>query len=321
MSRIELRPLTRADLPAVCALHNRSDAFDGIRRELTLDELEEELDDERVVLATDTRLATLDGELAGYAYTFLMPSAEVLERCYVFGETDPVHRGKGVGTALMEWGVARGTEQLRTSGNHVEKYLRVDSYDFIESAHRLYARFGFEPVRWFEELLRPLTDLPPVPAVAGVRLAQWPGGHDDETLRVVKNTAFADHWGITPTTPNNWHQQLHGYGSRPDLSFVALDDTTGEPIAVCVNHRYPSDDDLLGRKDGWIMTLGTLAPWRGRGVASALVIASLHAFAAAGLTHASIGVDGDSPTGAARLYRSLGFAHEQRSITSQIVVR
>jgi GNAT superfamily N-acetyltransferase len=320
VSRIDLRPLTRDDLPAVCALHNRSELFDGVQRKLTLDELEEELDDDQIVLATDTRLALLDGEPAGYAYTILMPSSERLERCYVEGETDPVHRRKGVGSALMEWAVARGTEQLRTTGNPVEKYLRVDSYDFIETSHRLYARFGFEPVRWFEELLRPLTDLPPPPAVRGVRVEPWPAGHDEETLRVVKNTAFADHWGSTPTTPTNWHQHLHGQGSRPDLSFVAVDDATGEPVAVCINHRYPSDDEVVGRSDGWIMTLGTLAPWRGRGVASALVIASLHAFAAAGLTHASIGVDGDSPTGAARLYRSLGFEHVHRSITSQISI-
>jgi len=33
-----------------------------------------------------------------------------------------------------------------------------------------------------------------------------------------------------------------------------------------------------------------------------------------------IGVDADSPTGAARLYRNLGFTTERRSITHQIEV-
>jgi hypothetical protein len=38
------------------------------------------------------------------------------------------------------------------------------------------------------------------------------------------------------------------------------------------------------------------------------------------LTHASLGVDSDSPTGAAKLYRGLGFELSQRLITRQITI-
>jgi ribosomal protein S18 acetylase RimI-like enzyme len=91
-------------------------------------------------------------------------------------------------------------------------------------------------------------------------------------------------------------------------------------VGACLNHRYEADDAVHGRREGWIMSLSTLPQWRGRGIASALIERSLHTFAGAGLTHAAIGVDGDSPTGAARLYRSLGFEPLRRSITSQIEV-
>ncbi|MEY4339879.1 MAG: hypothetical protein RLZ14_1729, partial [Actinomycetota bacterium] len=89
----------------------------------------------------------------------------------------------------------------------------------------------------------------------------------------------------------------------------------------CLNKRYEADDKLLGRRDAWIDNLGTLPEWRGRGVATALIAASLHAFTAEGLTHASIGVDSENPSGAARLYRALGFAPVRRSITHQLQVR
>ena len=112
---------------------------------------------------------------------------------------------------------------------------------------------------------------------------------------------------------------VRGYGARPDLSVVALD-ADGAVVAHCMCSRYPEDDALLGRSDGWVSYLGTLPQWRGKGLASALIIESLHRFAADGLTHASIGVDADSPTGAARLYRSLGFEPNQRSITHEIVL-
>jgi mycothiol synthase len=316
---VELRALRPDELPAICALHNRSEAHDGVPRVLELEELEEEL--EAVSLADDLRVAEVDGALAGYAYTLLLPSDTGWERCYVLGEVDPVHRGKGAGRALLAWGVERGSEQLRGTGRDLPKYLRVDSYDYIESAHRLYARLGFTPVRWFEELIRPLSDLPPLREVPGVSLLGWPEGAEaEEESLLVKNESFADHWGSTPTTESDWHKQLHGFGSRLDLSAVAVEDATSRVVGLCVNHRYEADDELLGRKDGWIMTLGTLKAWRGRGIASALVVRSLHAFAEAGLTHASIGVDSESPSGANLLYRRLGFEPVQRSVTHQITV-
>lgn len=319
MDDIVLQPATADDLPRICALHVRSEAHDGVPRVMTLDELSDELDDRTVVLATDVRLASVRGELVGYVYTAHLPSDVRMERCYVFAQVHPDCRGRGVGRTMLAWGVQRAGEQLRTSTNDLPKYIRVDAYDFIQSAHRLFERAGFTAIRWFEELLRPLTDLPELVVVDGVELRRWPADRDEE-CRVVKNASFADHWGSTPTSPEKWAHIVRGASARPDLSFVAVESATDRIVAVCVNHRYQSDDELIGRRDGWIDVLGTLAEWRGKGLASALIVQSLHAFAGAGCTHASITVDGDSPTGAARLYRSLGFEPRQRSITHEIQV-
>ena len=67
-----------------------------------------------------------------------------------------------------------------------------------------------------------------------------------------------------------------------------------------------------------IHNLGTLREWRKRGVASALITWSLHAFAQNGFTHAMLGVDADNPTSAAHLYRDLGFELERRSTTREV---
>jgi len=315
---ISLVPLTRDTIPTALDLHRRSETFDGVPRVLELEELEEELDDEHVVLATDTRLALLDGEPAGYVYTYYLPSEVREERNYIFGEVVPEHRGKGVGATLMEWAIARATAQLHSSGRSLPRYVRADSYDYIESAHRLFARLGMEPVRYTDELLRPLTDLPALPTLDGVHIVPWPA-HRSEEIRAVKNDSFADHWGSTPTNEHHWAQMTTGFGARLDLSFVAIDDHD-HIVGHCLNKRYEADDAVLGRKDAWIDNLGTLREWRGRGIASALIAHSLHAFAADNLTHASIGVDSENPTGAARLYQALGFERQTRSITHQLVV-
>ncbi len=315
---IETRPLTIDDLEIVLDLQRRSNAFDGVQEVLELEELAEELDDEHVVLATDTRLALEDGVPVGYAYTYWLPSEVREERCYVFGAVAPQHRGRGAGRALMAFGIERAEEQLRSSGRDLPCFIRTDALDGAEAALRLYARMGMVPVRYNDELLRPLTDLPQLPTPHGFRVVPWPAERSEE-IRTVKNAAFADHWGSTPTSEHHWEQMTTGYGARLDLSFVALDDD-GAVVGHCLCKRFEADDELIGRSDGWVDSLGTLREWRGRGVASGLIAHALHAFAAAGLTHASIGVDSENPTGAARLYRGLGFEPRTRRITYEIAL-
>ena len=61
---------------------------------------------------------------------------------------------------------------------------------------------------------------------------------------------------------------------------------------------------------------------RRAGLAAALLLLSAApAFAAEGLTHASIGVDSENPSGAARLYRALGFEPVRRNVTHQLEIQ
>jgi ribosomal protein S18 acetylase RimI-like enzyme len=55
-------------------------------------------------------------------------------------------------------------------------------------------------------------------------------------------------------------------------------------------------------------------------VASALIVRSLHAFREAGFDHAAIDVDAENPSGAARLYRSLGFELHHRWVSFQLAL-
>jgi mycothiol synthase len=67
------------------------------------------------------------------------------------------------------------------------------------------------------------------------------------------------------------------------------------------------ENEQLGLKRGWLDSVFTRRPWRGRGLARALIGRSIHLLAERGMDTAALGVDADNPSGALGLYRSCGF--------------
>lgn len=318
-----LRPATLADLPELVALVNRVNLAAGTMIQVQPDELAEELQSSLTDMGRDSRLAIApDGRIVGFVWTIHLPSDDADERCYVNGGVDPLLTGRGIGRVLADWGVAhaRGLHDVRPGPQ--AQVIRVSHQADDARSIDLFALLGFAPVRWFDDLVRPLDSLPPRRSVEGAVIEPWP--LDDplhDGIRRAKNDAFADHWGSSPTTPEGWNELVRGFGGRPDLSFVARDAADGRVVGMLLSHRFPADDALVGRTQAWIDKLGTVRGWRGRGLATAMLIEALHRYAEEGLTHAMIDVDTDSPTGASRLYRSLGFETASRWLTTEVVHR
>ena len=308
----ELRSVTAEDLPAIGDLIRASEAHDRLPRVYSDDELRQDF------AGTDgeMRIAVRDGTIVGWASVWNPPAPGRLDRAQLSGEVAPAHRGTGVGRALMEWSVTHATDGFAARDHDLPRYMRVNVYDWLDDRQRLYRRFGFDAVRWSEELVRPLRDLPDIQSPEGITLLPWPDDRDEE-LRQVRNAAFGDHWGSIILPPEVWNDHVRGYGALPDQSVMAIDDATGRVVGLSSNAAFPEDEAVTGRKDAWIGTLATLREARGRGVGSAMLAWSMRAFADAGYSHAVLDVDTDNPTGAARLYRNLGFEPAHRAIVYQ----
>ena len=117
-------------------------------------------------------------------------------------------------------------------------------------------------------------------------------------------------------SPERWKTHTTGFGSWLERSFMAVS-PDGDIVGYLLSHRYENDDELLGAKYAWVDNIGTLAEWRGRGVATQLLRSALRAYGEAGLEFAAINVDSDNPTGAYRLYESLGFRPWRRRVMFQ----
>ncbi|MGA1361789.1 MAG: GNAT family N-acetyltransferase [Ilumatobacteraceae bacterium] len=313
-----LEQVTADQFGAMAALRSAVNLADGRPMVSTEDEIAGEWTLPYVDLARDVRAVRMDGRAVGNVFTYFLDSEEKELRCYVFGGVHPDYRGRGIGRELMEWGVSHARTLLARNPSALPKYVRAEALSEGDSTWRLCRRFGMEPVRWFADLHRETSPPLSLPAPHGFRVVRWDSSRSAELL-AVKNAAFRDHWGSTPTSTEGWEQMTSGWGSSPETSFMALDDG-GNIIGLLLSHRYESDDEVVGNPYGWIDKLATLRDWRGRGVASHLIMHALAAYDSRGWTHAALGVDTDNPTGAHGLYTSLGFTHWRGQVNLQIAV-
>jgi mycothiol synthase len=141
----------------------------------------------------------------------------------------------------------------------------------------------------------------------GARVRTLVEGVDEPLLHRTLDTAFADHWGHTPTPYEEWLHWVTALGPvDPSLIFVVEVDGDVAGAAFC----RPADPGDAGA--GWIGQLGILRAYRRRGLATALLTHAFAEFQARGLARAGLGVDAESTTGAVRLYENAGMTVAER---------
>ncbi len=159
---------------------------------------------------------------------------------------------------------------------------------------------GFTPFRSSLEMQVPLDDATPEPP--------WPDGIQVRTVRAdeerdvhaLLEEAFADTHDFRPTPFEEWAAWWDGEGKRLDLWFAAEDADGLAGVALLEAERAGSPGL------GWVETLAVRRPWRRRGLGRALLFHSFRVLRRLGRTAAGLSVQADNPTGAVRLYESVG---------------
>ncbi len=320
MTEIVVRAPGRADAPALYRLMTTIQRHDGLPMLTDRGEVDDLFDSPDIAPPDDLRVFEVEGEMVAYGIVDHAPSGERHEKAVLLGGVHPSWRRRGLGDRMLSWQIERGASRLDDTDPDLAAHLFAFPYEFEIETIALLERHGFERARFDHELVRPLDGLPARVEPPGITIRVWADG-DVEPARSVFNASFADHWGSTPRSVESWQHAIQSGGRRLDLSFVAVDQDSGDVVAIALNGHYPDDTEVTGRVDGWIESLGTLRRHRRRGVGSALVVWSLHAFLDAGFDHAMLGVDSENPSGAYGLYESLGFRRLHTVVTMQRTLR
>ena len=311
MTGIEFRPLRPSDAERVVDVLLASRAVDGPSDPIGRDLLRHlwfefpGLDLERDTFAA----AGADGRVVGFAGSYPREHPTHAARVFVPGTVDPAHRRRGIGRHLLRAAEARAREQLAQMTTDLPRQIDCDAPEGSVGRIVLFEAEGYRPIRTFASMRRDLREPLPTPAdVPGMTWATW-RTELDEAIRLAHNDAFQDHWGSDPLGPERWQHFVHGSpGFSADCSWLALDGATVAGYALCW---LGGTED---RRVGWLGTIGVRRAYRRRGIGSAVIARSLASFRASGLTSAGLDVDAENPTGAVRVYESLGFAVTDRSI-------
>ncbi len=307
---LQWRPLVRDDLDELSGLLTAIEHLDEPVERHSVSELYERFDG----IDSDPEVDTIvgrDGNGLPVAYGWSRRVAFDIDprRVYLSGGVHPGWRRHGVGTALLRWQLDAARRAYLDSLTAEHGPLRAICLveDKLTEQRRMYERVGLAPNRWFADLTRRLTDTPPELVVPdGIRIVPMREDHL-EAVRLAHNEAFEGRWGVQPIDQAHWQEELARSTARLEWSWVAIDNATSEIVGYITNSAYEQDWPGQGFSDGWTDRLGVRPGWRRRGIARALLTASMRAYAYAGLEAAGLGVDTEQPTGAYGLYADMGF--------------
>ena len=310
-----MRPYAgESDVPAIVKIANSEYEFDGVSERDTVEEATARyrIPSERFDPARDVTIAEINGEPIATAERGWVDTTDGTFREYrCDGAVLPEWRRRGIGTALLTENIRLSRELAATHQSDRQRAIGSWTQDKQVGANALMRSSGFNEVRWFFEMNRPLADpIPDVPMPEGLEVRPV-------TMDTVKQVweadveAFMDHWGGFDASDENFQRWIDQPTFDPTLWVVAYD---GDEVAGgVINAIHPFENESLGISRGWLHSVFTRRAWRRRGVARALIARSLVLLKERGIAEGALGVDADNPTGALGLYEALGFVTFDRS--------
>lgn len=307
---VTLRPFdVETDYEPVAELIREARAFDGMNRLTTAADLRlvvtpggryDPIADCRVAMDGDRRIGFI------HISSRRRGSTKVVHRSEVW--THPAWRRRGVGRAMLAWAETRSRAMrdagaIGEPGDAHELAMAPDEANVGSSAFA--EALGYEPIRYFFEMHRCLDEpIPDLAIPAGLELRPVREA-DHRRIWDANEEAFEDHWEPAEPTEEDFRLQFAGPDTDTTLWRIAWD---GDEVAgACFNTIYVDENEQLGVKVGWLDDVSVRRPWRRRGLAPALIAASLAVFRDRGMEEAALGVDAENPSGALRMYEGLGF--------------
>lgn len=307
--RLSFRPFQgESDYPSMLEVLLSSEREDQIERTDTL----ESLAGNYARLSNcdpyqDMIFAEIAGEMVGYARGWWSDDAADVRSYKIVGFIAPSWRRKGIGSALLEWTESRLRDVASAHPAELVKYFQVEASNSQIGIQKLLEMAGYQPVRYFYEMLRPTLDgIPDLRLPDGLELRRALPEHYPLIWQSMDETSV-DEWGYTIPTEEDYQAWLQNPNFQPDLWQIAWVVESGQVAGHVLTYIDHAENEAYSRMRGYTEGIGVDRAWRRRGVAKALIAYSLGAQKAAGMRESALVADSGNISGATHLFESMGF--------------
>lgn len=294
------------DYPAMLAVIEGSKETDGIKRTDTLEDIARNYEHPtNCDPLQDVLMAEINGQVIGYNRVFWEKLDDGTRTYTLFGFLLPAWRRQGIGGAMLHHAERRLREIADSHPKDGPRFIQSWAADTEIGTQRLLLSEGYQPVRFSYEMGRDLSEsIPEVPMPEGLELRSVKSEHLWLIFDAM-NEAFRDHWSHRDLTKEEFRQWMKDPTFDPKHWKIAWN---GDQVAgMVLNFINPAENDEYKRKRGYTEGISVRRPWRRRGLARSLLAQSLRYFKQLGMNEAALGVDTENPSGALRLYESVGF--------------
>jgi mycothiol synthase len=237
-----------------------------------------------------------DGLLCGYATLTLVQKNE---RIFADGYVHPAHYGHGVGTTLVELMEARAREIVATQPEEPQLVLVNNIIASSPNSRALLETRGYTLTRVYFRMSIALNKNPPQPVwPQGIAVRTCEGTQEDlyRAYQTIEE-GFQDHWAHTLRSFGEWQRHMLREQFDPTLWFLAYTDSEIAGAILC---------HVRADGQGWVEQLAVRRPWRKHGLGTALLYHAFSTFQQRNILNVGLAVDGQSLTGAQRLYERAG---------------
>ena len=304
----------KVDYPFMLAVAQASNRADRISESASLEDVERVCTPrEGFDPAQDVLLAVGAGvqeagspSVIGYSRVGWYSGLEDTRLYYQISFLLPEWRGQGVWQAMVQQNELRLREIAAGHPSTTRRLLQAWATDTQLEWISVLESQGYQAVRFFFNMLHRLEEIPDRPLPAGLEVR--PVG--PEQLRSIWDVQKEETRDLFEAVAEDWTEDkyqawLDCPSHTPHLWQVAWD---GDQVAGMVLTRIDeAENEKRGRKRGYTEHIFVRRPWRKRGLASALIAASLRVLKAHGMNEAELGVDSENQSGALGLYQRLGY--------------